>query len=499
MSTRDGDWPGGWRATQTRDRSGWMDGWDREARCPADPAKRKGPAARTGGWSTGDRWVHLHKRRIQVVRALRRAGYVARRRWPATGPRVRGFAGPSYTGGPVDGCPAIDPWRRAQELLGCCQGWIVSLYAGGDVAPLAMLESPARCRRNHVCPVCAAVESMRRAAAVRAVVGLDLDGGGPLALVTFTQRAHPEESLQDALARWRRGWALALGRGGRVARRRQELLAGWYYGIEVTRGAAGRQRQAGKWWHVHGHAIVSMLEPPEVVRAWLAERWRISSARAAKEAGLEGYGWDPVAGGAEGVELAGPWWVDVDRTDPVQVYQAAKYPTPIASLHPVPLAEFVAAAYRRQWHQAGGTLYGVMGLAETLDTGEAMDDGDGPPRPDIGERVSTDRPGTSPSPDDQGAVLWRWELREGVDPLELRPALVELGGRVELGERGLVAVVPAAAARQVVQRVNRRLEAWRLIKDAAKDGDAGRAIARLVAEEVLAADVADVAKPAQGA
>jgi len=375
----------------------------------------------------------------------------------------------------------------------------VSLYAGGDVAPLAMLESPARCRRNHVCPVCAAVESMRRAAAVRAVVGLDLDGGGALALVTFTQRAKEGESLQDALARWRRGWALALGRGGRVARRRKELLAGWYYGIEVTRGAAGRQRQAGKWWHVHGHAIVSMLEPPEVVRAWLARRWRVSSAKAALEAGLDGYGWDPVAGGAEGVELTGPWWVDVDRADPVQVYQAAKYPTPAASLHPVPLAEFVAAAYRRQWHQAGGSLYGVMKLAETLDTGEAVDDGDGPARPDIGERVSTDRPGTSPSPGDQGAALWRWELREGVDPLALRPALVELGGRVELGAAGPVAVVPAAAGRQVAALVSRRLEAWRLVKDAARAPAVDRAFVQMVAEDLLRADVAEVAPGSQGA
>ena len=505
MTTRNGEWPGGWNATQTRDRSGWLPGWDRSERCPPDPAKKKirgkrlgeasgqAPAARTGGWSTGDRWTTLHRRRIQVIRALRRAGYVARRRWDASGAAgVRGHRGSSYAvqGGPVDGLPAIDPWQRADQLSHCCQSWSVSLYAGGSVAPLAMLEHPARCRRNHVCPVCAGVEAMRRAAAVRAVVGLDLDGGGPLALVTFTQRAHPEESLQGALARWRRGWALALGRGGRVARTRKTLIAGWYYGVEVTRGAEGKRRQIGRWWHCHGHAIVSMLKPPEVVRAWLARRWKIASAKAAEEAGIPGYGWDPTAGGAEGVELTGPWWVDVDRGDPVQVYQAAKYPTPAASLHPVPLAEFVAAAYRRQWHQAGGSLYGVMGIAEGLDVGEAMDDGDGDPRPDIGVRVSTDRPGTSPDPSDQGRLVWRWELRPDADPLALRPALVELGGRVELGGSGPVAVVPADAGRRVMGEINARIAAWRLVKDAARDGEIGRAFAKLAAEDILRADVA---------
>lgn len=426
-----------------------------------------------------------------MVRSLRRAGYVARRRWPAEGAPVRGFAGPSYTGGPVEGCPRIDPWRRAEELLGCCRWWHVSLYAGGDVGPLAAVEAPRRCRRNHVCPVCAASQAMRRAAAVRAVVGLGLDGGGPLVLATFTQRARVDEPLVDALNRWRRGWALALGRGGRVARRRRDLLAGYYYGVEVTRGAEGRRRRAGKWWHVHGHALLSLVDDEAEAKAWLRARWASASETAAVEVGAPGHGWDPVSGETPGVETPDRWWIPVDREDPVQVYQAAKYPTPAADLHPVPLAEFVAAAYRRQWHQAGGTLYGVMKLAEELDEGAAVDDGDGPARPSLGERVSTDRPGTSPDPADQGARVWRWELRAGVDPLALRPALVDLGGRIDATERGPVAVVPASAGRRLAREANARIAAWRLLKDAIARGTGAEGdFMRATAEDLLACDLA---------
>jgi len=485
----DGHWPGTWRTTRGRARDGWRDGWDRDARCPPDPGKRGGKPARSGGWSVGDRWEDLHRRRVQVVRSLRRAGYVARHRWTPTGDPVRGFRGPSYVDGPVEGLPAVDPWDRAEALLRCSKSWYASLYQGGATG-LAALEVPERCRRNHVCPVCAAAEAARRAAAVRAVVALGMDGGEALALVTLTQRAHPEESLEAALRRWRRGWSLALGRGGRVRRRREALLAGYYYGVEVTRGASGKGRRAGKWWHVHGHALVSLVDADDQdARTWMADRWRKSSAKAALEAGLEGFGWDPVAGGVgDGVTLEGEWWVPVDRDDPVQVYQAAKYPTPAADLHPVPLAEFLAVAYRRQWHQAGGSLYGVLSLAEGLEV-EAEEVPEELRRPDLGERVSTDRPGTSPDPSTTDAP-WTWEVRGGVDPLALREALLDLGGGIEVDQAGTVsAVLPASAGRALARRTSQAVRAWRLVADSMRRTDLEQGLAR-IARELLEADLA---------
>jgi hypothetical protein len=321
-----------------------------------------------------------------------------------------------------------------------------------------------------------------------------MDGGGALALATFTQRAHPEEPLEAALRRWRRAWSLALGRGGRVRRRREELLAGYYYGVEVTRGQEGRQRQAGRWWHVHGHALVSVHGADDRdARLWLADRWRRSSAKAAEEAGLPGYGWDPHAGGVEdGVELEGRWWEPVDRDDPVQVYQAAKYPTPAADLHPVPLAEFVAVAYRRQWHQAGGTFYGVLSLAEDLEV-PLEDVAPELEPPDLGERVSTDRPGTSPQVD-QVEGVWTWEVRPEADPLALRAALVELGGGLDVDGRGVVeARLPASAGRALARRTSKAVRAWRFVVDSMRRDDLDQAlgrVARAVLEEELREEVA---------
>jgi hypothetical protein len=99
-------------------------------------------------------------------------------------------------------------------------------------------------------------------------------------------------------------------------------------------------------------------------------------------------------------DWTGPWCqrVDTDDEDLPHVYQAAKYATPIADLHPENLAEFISVAHGRRWHQGGGSLRGVMSRADELGRAgaEMLDEGD---RVDLGVNIGRLAPGEAPGLD----------------------------------------------------------------------------------------------------
>lgn len=369
----------------------WARGWDRAEHAPADPGADASPGRR--GWQApdgrpvGDGWREAHERRRVLVRACRRAGYVARHRWPrverARYPRPDGSERVvyEYEAGPARGSVAVDPWQVARRLQACGAVWEARLAVGPGGATVRA--APMACGMRHVCPVCAARRSAEIAGTLRdriaglAAAAAAAGAAAPrLALVTLTQRAHAGEELAAALDRWRAG--LRRLHRGRARAEWAGRIAGHYYGVEVTRG------DGGAWWHVHGHLVVILADGVEHAdaAAWLGPAWRTASERSAVEAGRPGYGWDPVAGGvtaeaAAAGAWAGPWWREIDPADLAAVYQACKYPTPISRLaDPAHLAEFLAVAHGRRWHEGGGLLRGLHAEADA-DEGPADEGADG--------------------------------------------------------------------------------------------------------------------------
>jgi hypothetical protein len=448
---------GAWSVAAGRGARQWAAGWDRSAPAPAAP--RPGDASPGGrGWRT---WrgrgaeparQERHRRRVQVVHELRRAGYLARHRWA----RAEGAAG-VYLEGPAQGLRAVDPWAEARHLSSCSARWQVDLRLGGQ--GLQPAPRPMPCGRGHLCPVCAADRSSDYAQAARAVLErLQAEGQvGALALMTLTQRAHPGERLQDALQRLRRAW-----RAVRRADAWRLGAAGGFWGYEVT-------WRKNRGWHAHLHVVVAcaagQLEAD--VRGGLGRAWRLHTDLEAEAAGLEGYGWAPAAGGcrtaparlerphledmtarqlralcgggqlsasrwAAGVRAAsrlrraellerlrgawraherrhgrqvldwrGAWWRTMNDLEAVK--QAAKYPSPVGRLPGLQLAEFLACARGRRWHDGCGALRGVLAQAAELAQGA-----DSPLEDDAGVIVTQSRPGACPDLDSVGPDLgWR--------------------------------------------------------------------------------------------
>jgi hypothetical protein len=245
------------------------------------------------------------------------------------------------------------------------------------------------------------------------------------------------------------------------------------------------------------------------VRAGLGRGWRWASAVAAEQAGRPGAGWNPTAGGCataphtdDGPDLdalpvaqlrrlaggrpgparwgaavhgasrlgraelvqqlraawashrarvprrvtswAGPWWQKLDGLD--RIKEAAKYPSPAAHLSPMALAEFVAVARGRRWHDGCGLLRGVLGQAEKL----APDYTDREAGEDRGPVVNVVRPSAAPDLDLVGPDLgWRDQAPR------LAPAAPEAPARWALtAERaGCPAVAAAAAAAGLVYQL----------------------------------------------
>lgn len=414
---------GGWGLASARGARRWLEGWDRAEAAPPSPAGDVTPGRR--GWRSLEGVpsrldVERQRRRAETVQTLRRAGYLTRYRWSVG--EKDGHA--VYTSGPAAGRRVVDPWREARALDGCGARWLVQLrHRAGAISP-----APAAvpCGRLHTCPVCAAARSRELAAAVRTVRAAGPQT--PAALMTLTHRDAPGESLasadrrlREALRRLARSNAWQLGVGGA------------FVGHEVT-----RNQRAGTW-HRHAHVVVILAEGQRVddVRAGLGREWRRITEEVATEAGLEGYGWRPAAGGAgcAPLELSRPqlealsvrelralcggtpsaerwgarvraasrlrraelleqlgaawalharvhrervfswaprensgWWRDLN--DDTALYQACKYPTPAARLAPLALAEWLAVARSRRWHEGYGELRGVVRRAAELSGAE---------------------------------------------------------------------------------------------------------------------------------
>lgn len=469
---------------------------------------------REAGLARGERWQARHQDRIRVIRNLRRAGYVQRHRWSRRFRGVRRY-GPHevdsfvYLEGPAQGLEAVDCWKVARKVAACCERWFDDLRAHlpeSGLQGVQVVARPRRCGLVHHCPVCAHEQSKKIAEALRVVIGWAWEKRPALlvALVTWTHRDEPGESLGDALGRWRSAWSKMTT--GRPGRRWAALVDGAYYGLEVTRRWPGKddgrkRPRRGAWWHVHGHGLV-IIDPDRStgwedyqpvpwgrdhdaawqavrdedrargwgdeeqaaaarrrlvllgVRAAVGKAWRACSERAACDVGLRGHGWDPVAGGCrvndrrEVTTWAGGWWRDLPAGDLSAVYQAAKYPTPLVVLDPVDLAEWVAAAHGRHWHDGKGSLQSVMKLAKELQTEEPerADDQDqegeeaAPAvRVQLGEAVGRTGYGEAPDVDEddgQHGAEWalRWERAEDVPPWMVW-AIEDAGGIVYQGTR----------------------------------------------------------------
>lgn len=395
----------------------------------------------------GERWRDLHTKRARVVNTLRRAGYVARHRWAREdraelGAERRRW---TYTSGPAAECRAVDPWAVARDLRECAASWVAQarITGAGELRAIAL---PRTCGRAHVCPVCATRESATMAAALRS-----LTGSGRGALVTLTHRDVPGRSLGAELDRLRD--AMSRLWSGRAREEWMSRIAGWWYGVETTYNA-----DAG-WWHVHVHVLVRLVDgvDEEAAARWVGERWELVTERAATSAGVPGHGWQPWAGnvadrGGSWVTPDGGWWEPVDLSDPARVYQACKYPTPAVELGPVQLAEFVAVAHGRRWHDGGGEWRGVRARAEEL-AAEAAAEGY-----DVGTGIARVGPGEAPVLDSVAPGL-------GGAAEPTPPELVDGVSAFWLVDAAPVELVRAAAephGGRLVLAWHRGAERWRL-------------------------------------
>lgn len=470
----------------------------------------------------GDTWRPLHAARVRVYRLLRRAGYVARGRWARVNVAAEGDKPKQvYTDGPAAGCRAVDPWELAASIGACAGSWYAQarVTAGGDARCIGL---PRACGRAHVCPVCANRESATLAAGLRDLIAAD--GARFGALVTLTQRARRGRSLVQELDRLRaamdRLW---------TGRARAEWIAripNWYYGIEATRGRGG-------WWHVHAHIVIEYAGRAAGVAAWLGRRWEALTGAAASQVDAAGYGWDPAAGLVlergravlPAVYRTGPrceltrwssrarpvawipadgrrwraayahkpaaarpwgWWRPLDLSDAAAVYQSCKYPTPVTELDAVSLAEFVAVAHGRRWHDGGGAWRGARGRAAELAAAGDADIADDPSRYDIGRNVSRCGPKDAPNLDyvapgiGYGETIpaielldgfaW-WTVANGADRALLERAIAGAGGYVvedldRAGKPRIRAAMPRSMAGALVVEYCRAVRLARLKRSA---------------------------------
>jgi len=463
-----GEWSPGWRNCRpaSPERREWAAGWDRGARCPADVRQAAPLDSRTYGDHTwrecgpvgGRAWRESHEYRRRVYRACRRAGYVARHRWEVT-QDDKGRA--TYATGPAAGLRAVDPWAVAARLGGCASSWYVQPRIT-DAGELRAITLPRMCRQAHTCPVCAARESTTLAAGLSALIRSE-GGGEDGALITLTHRDRPGETLAAALARLRD----AMGRlwSGRARARWRTAIPAHFYGIEVTYNGKANT------WHVHAHLVArQQLGPSSDAAEWIGLAWEKATAEAAVAAGLPArYGWDRWAGGVRergGVTYWVPselptwqkggawgWYRPLDLNDEKATYQACKYPTCAADLPVVQLAEYLAVAHGRRWHDGGGSWRGARQRADDLaaDMLPAVDAHDLSERApyDIGRNVALCGPGDCPAldsilpglgmrvyPDEPRAGFARWRLAASL-PAPVRDltcaAAAAAGGRWSIG------------------------------------------------------------------
>lgn len=447
----------GWKATKVdrATRCLWLDGWDREARCPPSVDRGADNAAAPGGreWREvgsfgGASWRESHAARVAVYATLREAGYIARKRWrkvvKVNADNVRPTRDNArYVDGPAAGCEAVDPWRVASAIRGCCGSWYAQLRVTTTLNA-RVIGLPRACGQGHVCPYCAASISKARAGALRTVIAEEVASGtlsGSVALVTLTHRAIPGESLQAARARWKGAWRRMTG--GRNGAGFRDHFPATFYGIEATFNRRARS------WHVHGHVIVDSANGHREGSATLGAWWRWATERESA-----GNGWDPRAGGchvdATGSVLSwhGEWWRPIDHDDPAAIYQAAKYPTPLVTLDAPQVAEFVAVAWRKRWHDGTGRWRGVLSLADMIQAGAPSASETGDPAYDVGENVTDGSPGGAPAldqvctsigrapraGDNDNAATLSWLIAPRANVSAVAVAVRAIGGDILSGE-----------------------------------------------------------------
>lgn len=188
---------------------------------------------------------------------------------------------------------------------------------------------------------------------------------------------------------------------------------------------AGREKIREPMSSVH-HSRLWEDSGPLVVEA-TARRWVARAWEKATRAASGDDGWDPLSGcWAKDDEPAsdarrrilagdysGSWWRSIDPEKPAEVYQACKYPTPVASLGAVPLAEFLAATHGRRWHEGGWGWRSIRKMGDEALADELAAD---PEAVDLGVSVGSLAPGHCPSLD---SVL----KDRGTSPTVLTPGL----------------------------------------------------------------------------
>lgn len=305
-----------WRRASRR----FLPGWGRRATIPGMLRRGARGAHRGEG---AQRLSSAYQRREEALRlsgeSLRRAGFWIRHRWPLD-------AAGRLLSGPYRGRPVVDPWRVLLSVRACQMRWGVLPTDGPSGWDVAV--SGRRCRKGHVCPHCAAVDSAARGAVAEVLAELeDEENPGTWVLVTLT---HPDlpPTREDLIGAWRRFEAayqrIRTGVLGRVFR---SLFRCGVSALETTGGSTG-------WtWHPHVHLVLRLQDgvSAEDAQAWLSGAWQRATWRAWRdELGTTCgpiRGWTPAAGG-------GRWWKPLETADKSgAIREAVKYGVTSAAVH----------------------------------------------------------------------------------------------------------------------------------------------------------------------
>lgn len=244
-------------------------GWGRRATIPG--MLRRG-ARGTHQGEGAQRLSVSYQRREEALRmtgeALRRAGFWIRHTW-SVDPIGR------LLDGPYRGAPVIDPWRVLLAVRACQLRWAVRPTDGPTGMDVSV--SGRRCRKGHVCPHCASVDSARRGAIAEVLAELEdeiHEGVWVLATLTHADLPPLDETLSGAWRRFEGAYQrIRTGPNGQTFRR---LFRCGVVALETTGGSTG-------WtWHPHTHLVLRLQDgtSEEEARAWLAQAWHRATERA---------------------------------------------------------------------------------------------------------------------------------------------------------------------------------------------------------------------------
>lgn len=131
-----------------------------------------------------------------------------------------------------------------------------------------------RCRDVWACPLCAAIDSGRKRAAVADVLAYALDHRLPTFLVTLTARHGPTDSLTSLFDRFAKARRTLFSRPSWRRIAREHSFSGTVRTWECTDGPQG--------WHLHTHELLLFADPdrrPDL-KAWYPAAWASAAATA---------------------------------------------------------------------------------------------------------------------------------------------------------------------------------------------------------------------------